>query len=97
MSVEKILTKSHKRRFLVFRGPCFSMAVARKRLLKHILAVSTPFPFDAVKTPYTLPVTVEIRNILKSRNARLKSFSTVKPICSLCHVCQSSRFFQEDH
>ena len=60
------------------------MAVARKRLLKHILAVSTALPFDAVKTPNSLHVTLEIRNLLQSRNARLKSFSTVQSQFAPC-------------
>ena len=54
------------------------MAVARKRLLKHTFAVSPPLPFDAVETPNSLPVTWEICDLLISRNARLKSFSTVQ-------------------
>ena len=42
------------------------MAVARKCLLKHIFAVSPPLPFVAVKTFDSLPVTLEIHNLLKS-------------------------------
>ena len=54
------------------------MAVARKRLLKRIFEVSPSLPFDAVKTPSSLPVTLVIRDLLKSRNVRLKSFSTLQ-------------------
>ena len=60
------------------------MAAARQRPLKHIYAVSPPLPFDAVKTPNSLPVTLEICDLLKSRNVRLKSFSTVRSQFAPC-------------
>ena len=78
--------------FLVFHGPCFLMAVARKRLLKHIFAVSPSLPFDAVKTPTSLSVTLEIRYLLKSRNARLESFSTLQTNSLLVSCVPMIRF-----
>ena len=69
------------------------MAVARKPLLKHIFAVSPPLPFDAVTTPNSLPVTLEICDLLKSRNARLKSSLTVQSQLAPCVMCANVPVF----
>ena len=55
-----------------------------------VFLVSSPLPFDAVKTPNSLPVTWEIRDLLKSRNARLKSFSTVRNQFAPFFVCANA-------
>ena len=63
------------------------MDVARKCLLKHIFAVSHPLPFDAVKIPNSLPVTLKICDFFKSRNARLRNFPTARIQFAPCALC----------
>ena len=57
---------------------------------KITFAVSPPLPIDAVKTLSPLPMTLGIRDLLKSRNARLKSFSKVPSQFAPCVMCANN-------
>ena len=63
------------------------MVAARKCLLKRIFAVSSPLPFDAVRTFTSLTGTLDIRDLLKSQNTRVNSFSTVQSPLAPCVTC----------
>ena len=64
----------------------------QKMSAKITFAVSLPLPIDAVKTLSPLPMTLGIRDLLKSRNARLKSFSKVPSQFAPCVMCANVPF-----
>ena len=55
-----------------------------------IFSVSPSLCFDAMKTTNSLFVTLEIRDLFKSRNTRLKSFATVQSQFAPCIICANA-------